>query len=220
VLEVAGAVLLVALAWSYALRTELVGTFVPYAIVAVPFAVMTAIYAVRAARAGMLAERLRPRSGDFAFGFTTAALVYAAALVGRALLVRSGSARSGWLVQIYLHFGEPSFISAHILLVTLLVVIVAMLEEIAWRGYVLSVLASRIGPRAAWPVTAVLQAVSYVATVTMLRYPFAGPNPLVVFAVLGSGLLWGFVVARTQRLPVAVISHAMFSWAALVQFPL
>jgi membrane protease YdiL (CAAX protease family) len=54
----------------------------------------------------------------------------------------------------------------------------------------------------------------------MLRDPFAGPNPLVLFAVLGSGLLWGFLVARTRRLPVAVFSHGMFAWAVLVQFPL
>jgi membrane protease YdiL (CAAX protease family) len=81
-------------------------------------------------------------------------------------------------------------------------------------------LEQKVGPRRAWPLTAALQAVAYGATIYQLRDPFAGPNPLVVIAVLGCGLVWGFVVARTRRLPIAVLSHALFAWAVLVQFPL
>jgi membrane protease YdiL (CAAX protease family) len=41
-----------------------------------------------------------------------------------------------------------------------------------------------------------------------------------VLAALGCGLVWGLIVARTGRLPVAIFSHALFTWCVAVQFPL
>ena len=74
---------------------------------------------------------------------------------------------------------------------------VAALEEISWRGFVYSLLEERLGTRRAWPATAVLYALAHLPTVFLLRDPFAGPNPLVVLAALGCGLVWGLIVART-----------------------
>src|SRR5207237_92170 len=69
-------------------------------------------------------------------------------------------------------------------------------------------------------VTVVLYAAAHLPTMVLLRDPFAGPNPLVVLAALGCGLVWGLVVARTGRLPVAIVSHALFTWGVVLQFPL
>ena len=65
-----------------------------------------------------------------------------------------------------------------------------------------------------------LYALAHLPTVLLLRDPFAGPNPLVVLAALGCGLVWGLIVARTGRLPVAIFSHALFTWCVAIQFPL
>jgi hypothetical protein len=100
------------------------------------------------------------------------------------------------------------------------VVVVAALEEISWRGYVYPILEERLGTRRAWPATAFLYALAHVPTMFLLKDPFAGPNPLVVIAALGCGLVWGLVVARTGRLPVAIISHVLFTLAIAIHFPL
>jgi membrane protease YdiL (CAAX protease family) len=42
----------------------------------------------------------------------------------------------------------------------------------------------------------------------------------VVIAALGCGLVWGVLVARTGRLPVAIVSHALFTWCVVLQVPL
>jgi len=47
-----------------------------------------------------------------------------------------------------------------------------------------------------------------------------GCGGLVVLAALGCGLVWGLVVARTGRLPVAIVSHVLFTWGVVLQFPL
>ena len=44
-------------------------------------------------------------------------------------------------------------------------------------------------------------------------------NPLLVVGAFGCGLVWSFLRFRTGRLVVAVLSHAIFSWA-IVEFPL
>jgi CAAX protease family protein len=94
------------------------------------------------------------------------------------------------------------------------------MEELSWRGLVYSILEERMGTRRAWPATAVLYAAAHLPTLILLRAPFAGPNPLLVIAALGCGLIWGLLVARTGRLPVAIASHALFTWGIVLQFPL
>jgi membrane protease YdiL (CAAX protease family) len=104
--------------------------------------------------------------------------------------------------------------------VSIAVAVVAALEELAWRGLIYALVEERFGTRRAWPVTAVLYAAAHLPTVVLLRDPYAGPNPLIVIAALGCGLVWGLIVARTGRLPVAMFSHVLFTWCVAVQFPL
>ena len=123
-------------------------------------------------------------------------------------------------MRVYLQVGDPEMLQRHMLVVSLGVCTVAALEEISWRGYVFPILEERLGTRRAWPATAVLYAVAHLPTMVLLRDAFAGPNPLVVLAALGCGLVWGLVVARTGRLPVAIVSHVLFTWGVVLQFPL
>jgi len=104
--------------------------------------------------------------------------------------------------------------------ISVAIVVVAILEEIAWRGLVYALVEERFGTRRAWPITAALYAAAHLPTLVLLADPYAGPNPLIVLAALGCGLVWGLIVARTGRLPVAIFSHALFTWCVAVQFPL
>jgi membrane protease YdiL (CAAX protease family) len=246
VLGIAASVALVALACAVALRPMFIGTVWPFCLIAIPYAGMSALFAWKTLRQeggapqfqesiiadesieptetnettqNDLSRIFGPRYGDVATGFGVAGLLFLCAMLGRSVVAPSGTAREGWLIVLYMHVGEPNWVQSNVYLMTLIVGLVAALEEIAWRGFVMSELSARVGPRAAWPATAILNAIAYAPTMFLARDPVAGLNPLVVLSVLGCGLAWGFLVSRTGRLPVAVLSHAFFSSAAIIHFP-
>jgi membrane protease YdiL (CAAX protease family) len=164
--------------------------------------------------------KLRPRSGDLTFGAIVTVMLFFGALAGRMFLAPHGSVREAWIMRIYLQVGDPEMLQRNVIVVSLAVCAVAALEEVSWRGFVYSALEERLGTRRAFPATAVLYSAAHLPTMVLLRDPFAGPNPLVMLAALGCGLVWGLVVARTGRLPVAIISHVLFTWGVVLQFPL
>ena len=98
-------------------------------------------------------------------------------------------------------------------------VAIAALEEITWRGYVYPVLEKRSAPaehgrrRPSFTLPPTFRPWSSCAIRSPGRTPSwycrAGVRP-------GLGLL----VARTGRLPVAIFSHVLFTWAVVIQFPL
>jgi uncharacterized protein len=220
VLSVGLVVAVVAAALSVAMRPQFSGSWVMLVALCVPYAIMSALALWRMHRRGELWAALRPRSGDLTYGAVAAAMLFCGAWLGRMVLAPHGTGREGWLVRIYLQIGDPEALQRHFVIVGLAVLILAILEEITWRGHVYAVLKDRLGLRTAWPLTAVLYAVAHVPTIVLLKDPFAGPNPLLFIGALGCGLVWGLLSARTERLPVAVFSHALFLWMAAFQFPL
>jgi len=211
---------LVAGAMSFALRPDAAGTSVVLLAPGVLYAVLTVLAVLQMRRDGTLSEKLRPRSGDLTFGALGTVMLYMGAVAVRMFVAPKASVREAWIMRIYLQIGDPEILQHRIVYISLAVAAVAILEEITWRGYVYSLLEERLGTRRAWPATAVLYALAHVPSVFLLRDPFAGPNPLIVLAALGCGLVWGLVVARTGRLPVAIFSHALFTWCVAIQFPL
>jgi uncharacterized protein len=149
-----------------------------------------------------------------------AVMLYFGAVAGRLLLSPRGSVREAWIMRMYLQIGDPALLDRHVIAASVAVVLVAALEEISWRGLVYAALEEKVGTRRAWPATAVLYAAAHLPSLTLLGDPFAGPNPLIILAALGCGLIWGLIVARTGRLPVAILSHALFTWAVVIKFPL
>ena len=210
----------VSLALGFALKPQYSGSPVMFAVVAAPYAVFAAVAIYRMWDEGVLADKLRPKSGDLGFGAFVAMMLFFGAIAGRMLLAPHGSQREGWLIRLYLQFGEPERLQQRFVMLSLTIAFVAALEELVWRGLVFPKLEEKIGTRRAWPATAVLYALAHTPTLWVLRDPFAGLNPLVFVAALGCGLVWGLIVAQTGRLPVAIVSHAFFTWAVVMQFPL
>jgi uncharacterized protein len=211
---------LVAASMSIAMRPDSAGTPLVLLVPGVPYAILTVFAVLQMRRDGTLSEKLRPRSGDLTFGALGTVMLYMGAVAVRMFIAPKGSIREAWIMRIYLQIGDPEVLQHRVVYISLAVAVVAILEEISWRGLVFSNLEERLGTRRAWPVTAVLYAAAHLPSVFLLGDPLSGPNPLVVIAALGCGLVWGLVVARTGRLPVALFSHALFTWCVAIQFPL
>jgi membrane protease YdiL (CAAX protease family) len=220
VLKVAVATMLVAAAVTIAMQQGMSGSPFALLVLALPYAVLAALGILYLRREGTLAEKLRPKSGDLTFGALVTVMLFFGAIAGRKFLAPHGSVREAWVVRVYLQIGDPELMQERVLAASLAIVAVAILEEVAWRGLIYALVEERLGTRRAWPVTAVLYASAHLPTIVLLRDPYAGPNPLIVLAALGCGLVWGLIVARTGRLPVAIFSHAFFTWCVAVQFPL
>jgi len=219
VLRVAVAAVLVAAAMTLAMQKSMAGSPLALLALGVPYAVLAVLAILYLRREGTLGDKLRPRSGDLTFGALVTVMLFFGAIAGRKLLAPHGSIREAWVMRVYLQIGDP-FLQQRVVGVSFAVIVVAILEELAWRGLVYTLVEERLGTRRAWPATAVLYAAAHLPTLVLLADPYAGPNPLVVLAALGCGLVWGLIVARTGRLPVAIFSHALFTWCVAVQFPL
>jgi CAAX protease family protein len=220
VLKVAVAAVLVAAAITVAMQKSMSGSPLALLALGLPYAVLTVLAILYLRREGTLGDRLRPRSGDLTFGALVTVMLFFGAIAGRKFLAPHGSVREAWVMRVYLQIGDPEFLQQRVVGISLAIIVVAILEEIAWRGLVYALVEERLGTRRAWPVTAVLYAAAHLPTLVLLADPYAGPNPLIVLAALGCGLVWGLIVARTGRLPVAIFSHALFTWCVAVQFPL
>ncbi len=214
------------LAWAFS--PERAGHGSMLAAIGVFYAVLAALALRRLHRRGELGARFRPAYGDITLGAAAAGALYGGARIVASLLAANGSVRELWIRGIYEQLGDPD--APGRMLVGVAVLVVAALEEIVWRGLVmLSIqdVAPRdvggargrgAGVRAA-TISSLLYAGAHLPTLTLLRVPVAGYNPLLVLAALGCGMVWSAIVLRTGRLLPAVIAHALFSWS-IVEFPL
>lgn len=166
---------------------------------------------------GSLVDKLEPRWGDLSMGAVSMIVLLFASWAGRSLLAPAGTVRQAWYFRIYLQLGNPEHIQ-HSIALTVLILLVAAAEEIVWRGMVLSELQARFGKRAGTPLAALAYGLSLAPTLWMLRDPLAGPNPLLVTAAMGCGLVWSFLTAQVGRLIPAIVSHMAFTYFSVVQF--
>jgi membrane protease YdiL (CAAX protease family) len=165
----------------------------------------------RMGREGTLKPIFTLRRGDLAIGAATAAALLAGSYFVRSYLTPPGSEQQAWLAYISLLLGDPMAVQRSLLLTGALLTLAAF-EEVVWRALVLDDLMQRFGARRAWPLSAVLYALSLAPSVYTLRAGPAGLNPLLPLAALGCGLMWGFMGRLFGRLPPLVFSHMVFSY--------
>lgn len=198
---------------------------------AVPTLAIAAVGAFRAHRDGDLYRRssfdeggglgwLNVRSGDFTRGFAASALLFGSAWGFMKLVAPVGSDRESWLARLYLQVGDPTTLRKSVGLVVVAILVLAIAEEIVWRGLVTSLLEEHVGSQRAWVWAAVLYAVAQLPTLWALRDPIAGLNPVLPVAALASGLVWGFMARRFGRLLPGIFSHVLFDWTVLMMFRL
>lgn len=167
-----------------------------------------------------LAEWLRPAGLDITRGCFAGGLLLAGAYLFSKLLLAPDSPRAGWLARFYLQLGDPSVLRERMTFVSIAICVVAIAEELLWRGLVVALLTELVGSRRAWLYAAVLYTLAHVPTAFALADPKAGLNPLVVIAAFGCGLVWSGLVRWTGRLVPSIVSHALFAWFVVMMFRL
>ncbi|MCL2777448.1 MAG: CPBP family intramembrane metalloprotease [Polyangiaceae bacterium] len=185
-----------------------------------PTVALAVFGAVRAYYDGVFKDWMAMRAGDFTRGFVGAAVLFGAAWVFTKVVAPVGSAREPWLARVYLQLGDPSMLRKNAPVLVGAIIVMAIAEEILWRGFVTTLLAEKIGSRRAWVWAAVLYAIAHAPTAFALQDRVAGYNPTVMAAALGGGLVWGFLARRYGRLLPGVISHILFDWTVLMMFRL
>jgi len=165
---------------------------------------------------GDLRQHFAPRRLDLTMGAVVAGVLFLSAnLVPMALL--AGRPAEGWLWRLYLQLGDPRDNAPPYVGAALLAI--AALEELVWRGWVMRALQQAHGAKPALLVTTLLYGLAHAGSAFTLAVPDAGPNPLLVVAALGCGLVWGAMALRFERLGPSLCAHALFTWAVAL-FPL
>jgi membrane protease YdiL (CAAX protease family) len=211
------AFILVTAGMAFSFRPEVAGSPLFWLGIGVPYLLLTALALYSMWNEGTLIDVLQPRWGDLSIGVVSATILLASSWAVRKLLVPPGTMNQGWLFQIYSQVGDPERIQQSVLF-TLLIVLIAVAEEIVWRGMVLSELSERFGTRRAWPLTAFLYGATALPTIYTLSVPGAGLNPLLFIAALGCGIVWSFVASLSGRVPPVAFSHVAFTYFSLVVF--
>ena len=119
--------------------------------------------------------------------------------------------------RIVAQLGNPATVTAAYVGPAILVI--AALEEIVWRGWVMGALRIAHGARAALWASTALYGLAHIATLFTLSAAEAGPNPLIIAAALFCGMVWGAMALRFERMGPSLFAHALFSWATAL-FPL
>ena len=196
------------------------GTKASYLCFAVPTIALAIAGVLRARNDGVVVGWFGIRSGDITRGVTAGALLFGGAFVFMKMVAPPESPRSAWFARFYLQLGDPGVLRKEVIAIVLAMVVLAVAEELLWRGLVISLLSEIIGTRRAWIWQAVLYALAHLPTVWVLRDTDIGPNPLVLLAAFGSGLVWGAMARRFERLLPNVISHVLVYWIVLMMFRL
>ena len=161
--------------------------------------------AVLATRWQALREMLRPRPRPILIGLASGLLLALAThlsygpLSALAPFVKAGTA------QLYLETASRPRLTFGLLLVP-----IAIAEEVVWRGAVQTALSARFGTAAAVLVGAALYAVCHA--------PIGAP--VLMIAALGCGLVWGSLRATTAGLVAPILAHVLWDEILLFIAPL
>lgn len=183
----------------------------------ISYGVLTALTAWWLEQRGELKEKLAPHRGDITIGALIAVGMYLAATGVHLLLTSRGSPKEAWLIRVYLQIGDPRVAAAFY--VGPIILAIAAMEEIVWRGLVLGALLDKLDKRKALLLTTALYTLTHASTMYLLCDPDIGLNPMVVVAAAGCGLVWGWLTVTVGRVSLSMFAHALFTWA-VVEFPI
>ncbi len=186
-----------------------------WATLAVTYAALSALAVRQLHERQLVAARMKPRGGDVSIGILLGLLMVVAGVVVQRWLAPLTSPQAGWLAAIYIQVGNIQNSGPLIAMLASL----GLMEELVWRGMVLEALRDRFGPRWAAPTSALFYSVAHIPTLFTLQVAPAGPNPLLVVAALGAGLLWGFAAMALSRLWPVIIAHVVFSYFMSAPLP-
>lgn len=212
-----GIVVLVAFASHMAFQPSRAGSPAFFMWAGMPTVALAIAGCVRAWQDGVLKQWFRVKAGDFTIAFVSAALLFGGAFAFSKSLKLP---QILWVARLYEQIGDAAELRKKVAWVVLAIIVIAVAEELVWRGLVVALLEEKVGSRRAWIFSAVLYSLAHAPTVWALKDINAGPNPVVVIAALGAGIVWGFMARRFERLVPGMISHVLFDWTVMMMFRL
>src|SRR5579859_4089127 len=117
------------------------GSVAFWALAGGPTVALAVVAALWAQREELLKEWLSPRWGDFSRGVVGAVLLFGVAWAFSRIVAPVGSPREIWLVSLYGQLGDPRVLQAKAPVVAGTIAVVALAEEVVWRGMVTQLLA-------------------------------------------------------------------------------
>ena len=152
-------------------------------------------------------RRIRWRVSDVALGAAIAAALWGVFWLG--------DKASAWMFD----FARPQVDAIYgmkegespWLLAALMLLLIGPAEEIYWRGYVQRTISHRWNPNAGFAITTAVYALVHAASC----------NFMLIMAALVAGIVWGGLYRLfPRRLPVLIVSHAVWDAAVFVWFPI
>ena len=156
--------------------------------------------------AGLPLERREVTIRRTGLGVLSAAGLYGLFALGRYVSVSVLPFASGQIGSIYAIRQEaaPGVIALALIFLT------SPCEELFWRGFLQRFSMARFGEVRGWLLTALAYAGVHVAS----------GNFMLTGAALTAGLFWGYLYQRTRSLYVCVVSHALWTVAIFLLWPL
>ena len=205
-------------ALGYAFSQPIMGSLTFFYVTGGLYFVLALVAVARMFRDGTLIDMFKWRSGDLAIGVGSALALGLAIHGGRMVLAPRMSLKELWVARLYAQLPEPGVGGQRLLLLIAALAVVSALMIIAWQGLVQQALEEWLGVRRGFIVTAVLFALAHAPTIKLCEMPGAGLNPLLVFATLLCGLVWGFLAGRLQRLGPSLVSSMALAISLVTQF--
>jgi membrane protease YdiL (CAAX protease family) len=156
-------------------------------------------------------QLLRPRAVDVALGAGFGIVLVLATQVG---FTRMSPHLPGLGADVAVLYGVAAVTPARLAVV----VVIAVAEELLWRGVLLDALQQRIGP--AWRVAGV-DAAAVVGAAVVYGAAQAGPRSVwLVLAGVGLGTVWGLMRVRSRGLWMPIAAHLVWTLTILGAWPL
>ena len=141
-----------------------------------------------------------------ALGALSAAVLYVVFALGRQISVFILPFASGQIDSIYAirQEADPAVIALALIFLT------SPAEEIFWRGFLQRWSMVRFGEVRGWLLAALVYAGAHLSS----------GNFMLTGAAMTAGLFWGYVYMRTRSLYVCIVSHALWTVAIFLLWPL
>ena len=143
---------------------------------------------------------------DLLIGIGSAAFLYFIFWLGK-LVLSAIFPSSGMEIQAVYNRGDDA---RPVLIAVLLLLVTSPAEEIFWRGFIQKKLAERTTSLWGLLLGTILYAGVHIWTF----------NITLILAALAAGFFWGLLYKKTQRLLPVIISHALWTTAIFVLFPM
>ncbi len=143
--------------------------------------------------------------GQAGWGILSSVLLYLVFCLGRILVSHIAPSMAAQIDAIY---AEKALIP--LWAIPVLLILIAALEEIFWRGMAQRVITGRFGANAGW----LFGAIAY-----MMANIWSG-NIVLIMTTLICGLYWGWLYKRFWSLWPGIISHVIWTLAIFLLLPL